>query len=93
MISAKPWFYREARGFLGSSPGRISSAASPNAGRIPFDQATSSAEHGVHLLPPLSLSWFLADFTPALQQQEEMKEVLAAGTLSGQGGSAVIPAN
>lgn len=65
--------------------GLISSAASPSPGRIPFDQAWSSAERGVHLLAPLSLSWPVAACAPILQQQEEMKEVSSTGTLSGQG--------
>lgn len=65
--------------------GPISSAASPGPGRIPFDQAWSSAERGFHLLAPLSLSWLVAASAPILQQQEEMKEVSSTGTLSGQG--------
>lgn len=35
--------------------GPISSAASPNPGRIPFDQARNSAEHGFHPLAPTVL--------------------------------------
>lgn len=65
--------------------GPISSADSPNLGRIPFDQAQNSAERGIHLLASLSLSWLVAASAPILQKQEEMREVLSTGTLSGQG--------
>lgn len=63
LIPEKTGFLPPAIWCLGSSlsslqsltAGPISSAASPSPGRIPFDQARSSAEHGFHLLAPAVL--------------------------------------
>ncbi len=89
-IPGQTWLYLKLSGawdlpLQSLAAGPISSTASPSPGRIPFDQAWSSAERGFHLLAPLSLSWLVAASAPILQQQEEMKEVSSTGTLSGQG--------
>ena len=70
-IPGKTWFYLKLSGawdllLQSLVAGPISSAASPSPGRIPFDQAWSSAERGFHLLAPLSLSWLVAASAPIL---------------------------
>lgn len=61
LIPAKTRFYLKLSGacdillLQSLTAGPISSAASPSPGRIPFDQAWSSAECGFHLLAPTVL--------------------------------------